>query len=160
MKSIKNNRPSKKSPFTQGYFPLNEAKKYKGSGPIIYRSSWEKKFCLYCERTPAILWWSSESLCIKYFNPLDNKYHSYFPDFIIGTDTGKTWIIEIKPKSQFKKPNLPKRKTKKAMASYKWAYEAWVTNVAKKEAATKLAKTMKDCEFRVITEDFFKMSNK
>jgi len=158
--NIKNNKPSKKSKFLQGYFPLNEATKYKGAGPIIYRSSWEKKFCMYCERTTKIVWWSSESLCIKYFNPLDNKYHKYFPDFILGLDDGKVLIIEVKPKSQLIKPNKPKRKTKKSLKSYKWAYQAWITNMAKKKAAEDYAKRKGRCEFIIITEDFFKVNIK
>ena len=47
--NIKNNKPRKKSKYAQGYFPINECKKYVGYGPIIYRSSWERKFCFYCE---------------------------------------------------------------------------------------------------------------
>ena len=112
MRSIKGNKPSKKSGFVQGYFPILECKKYFGNGPIIYRSSWEKKFCLYCERNPEIIQWSSESLSIKYFNPLDEKYHTYFPDFVVRTADGRTIIVEVKPKAQLKKPNPPKRKTK------------------------------------------------
>ena len=81
-----------------------------GEGPIIYRSSWEKKFCLYCERTPTIEAWWSEPIAIKYFNPIDNKYHKYYPDYIIKLTNGEIYIIEVKPKSQLKKPNIPKRK--------------------------------------------------
>ena len=153
--SIKSNKPSKKSGFVQGYYPINETTKYAGTGPIIYRSSWEKKFCIYCERTPQIVWWTSESLSIKYFHPSDNKYHTYYPDFVIKLDAGNTIIIEIKPKQQLKKPEPPKRKTPKTMESFKWLYQTWVTNMVKKAAAEEFAKA-RGWSYMLVTEDFFK----
>lgn len=155
MKSIKNNRPNKKSGFVQGYFPMNEAKKYTGPGPIIYRSSWERKFCLYCERNSQIDTWSSESIVIKYFNPLSQKYHNYFPDFVVKTREGKIILVEVKPKSQLKKPNPPKRKTIKSQESYKWAYETWLVNQCKKDAAENFCKS-NGWIYQLVTEDFFK----
>ena len=156
MHSIKSNKPSKKSGFIQGYFPINECKKYRGNGPIIYRSSWERKFCLYCERNPEIVSWSSESFSIKYFSLLDNKYHNYFPDYLVSLKNGSVYIVEVKPKAQLLKPEPPKRKTDKSLKSYKWAYETWVTNMCKKSAAEEFAKA-KGWQFLLVTEDFFKV---
>lgn len=153
--SIKSNKPSKKSGFVQGYFPLNEAKKYQGIGPIIYRSSWERKFCLYCERNPMIKMWSSESFCIPYFSPLDNKYHKYYPDFIVHLEDGQTFIVEVKPKIQLQKPEPPKRKTQKSEESYKWLFSEYVKNMCKKSAAEQYA-TSRGWKFMLVTEDFFK----
>lgn len=153
---IKNLKPTSKSGFSQGYFPLNECKKYLGEGPIIYRSSWEKKFCLYCENNPSILNWWSEPLSIKYFNPVDNSYHKYFPDYVIKLVSGETYIIEVKPKAQLQKPLIPKRKTKKSIDSYKWSYEAWYKNGLKKEAAKEYARMRGWSGFIFVTEDFFK----
>jgi hypothetical protein len=155
MQSIKGNKPSKKSAFVQGYFPINECKKYQGSGPIIYRSSWERKFCIYCERNPEITWWSSESLRIKYFSVLDNSYHNYFPDFLIRLKNGNTIIVEIKPKAQLQKPEKPKKITKKSTESFKWAYQTWLINMCKKQAAEEYAKA-NGWEYMIVTEDFFK----
>jgi len=155
MQSIKNNKPTKKSGFLQGYFPINECKKYSGQGPIIYRSSWERKFCLYCERTPEIIMWSSESLSIKYFNPNDNKYHTYFPDYVVRLSNGDTVIVEVKPKAQLQKPSLPKKQTPKSVAAFKWSYNTWVTNMCKKEAAENFAKS-RNWKYMIVTEDFFK----
>lgn len=155
MNSIKNNRPKRNSGFVQGYFPITECKKYQGNGPIIYRSSWERKFCLYCERNPEINWWSSESFSLKYFNPIDNKYHNYFPDFIVNLKDGSTIIVEVKPKSHLKKPEPPKRKTPKALKNFKWLYETWVTNMCKKKAAEELA-AARGWRYMIVTEDFFK----
>ena len=153
--SIKNNRPKRNSGFVQGYFPLNECKKYQGTGPIIFRSSWEKKFCIYCERHPEIKWWSSESFSLKYFNVLDNKYHNYYPDFLVHLNNGSTILVEVKPKAQLIKPEPPKRKTPKGIESYKWLYETWVTNMCKKQAAEELSKA-RGWQYLLVTEDFFK----
>jgi hypothetical protein len=155
MQSIKGNKPSKKSSFIQGYFPLTECKKYQGNGPIIYRSSWERKFCIYCERNPEIIWWSSESLCIRYFNFLDEKYHNYFPDFLIKLRDGNIVIVEIKPKAQLQKPEKPKKMTKKGVESYKWSYQTWITNMCKKQASEEYAKA-RGWQYMIATEDFFK----
>jgi hypothetical protein len=156
MHSIKNNKPSKKSGFIQGYFPIDETRKYLGSGPIIYRSSWERKFCLYCERNPEIVSWSSESFFITYFNPLDNKYHKYFPDYIVTLTNGLVYIVEIKPKAQLLKPEPPKRQTPKSLKSYMWSYQTWVVNMCKKAAADEYAK-IRGWEYLLVTEDFFKV---
>lgn len=155
MHSIKNNKPKRKSGFVQGYFPINECKKYYGQGPIIYRSSWERKFCLYCERTPEIIMWSSESISIKYFNPLDEKYHTYFPDYLVKLRDGTTFIVEVKPKAQLIKPKEPKRLTPKSIKSYKWSFDTWMTNMVKKEAAEAYAKS-RGWKYMIVTEDFFK----
>jgi hypothetical protein len=151
---IKQLKPSKKSGFVQGYFALNECKKYLGTGPVIFRSSWERKFCLYCERNPQIIGWTSESVAIKYFNLVDNKYHTYYPDYLVKLDTGKVLLVEIKPKAQLKKPTEPKRKTPKTVAAYKWAYNTWLMNMSKHQAAVKFAES-RGWEFTFVTEEFF-----
>lgn len=152
--SIKNLKPSKKSGFVQGYFPINECKKYLGTGPVIYRSSWEKKFCIYCERTPEIQYWSSEPISIKYFNLLDNSYHTYYPDYLIKLLNGKTLLVEVKPKAQLQKPSEPKRKTPKSLQSYKWSFDTWLTNMSKMKAAKEFASN-RGWDFLYVTEDFF-----
>jgi hypothetical protein len=155
MKTIKGIKPSKKSGFVQGYFPLIECKKYQGIGPIIYRSSWERKFCIYCERNPEILSWTSENLCIEYFNVNDNQYHNYFPDFLVKLKSGDIIIVEVKPKAQLQKPSLPKINTKKSIDSYKWSYQTWITNMCKKKAAEEYA-SVRGWKYMIVTEDFFK----
>ena len=152
--NIKHLKPSKKSGFVQGYFPINECKKYLGTGPIIYRSAWEKKFCLYCERNPAILSWSSEPVSIKYFSLVDHKYHTYYPDYLVKLTDGKIILAEVKPKAQLQKPQEPKRKTQKALESYKWSYNTWLTNVSKSNAAKEYA-AVRGWDFIFVTESFF-----
>ena len=80
-------------------------KKYKGNANnIICRSSWERRFCHYCDLNENILEWGSEEFYIPYISPIDKRVHRYFPDFIIKVqeNTGqiKTYVIEVKPKRQ------------------------------------------------------------
>ena len=52
MKKLKN--PDKR-PYSGKYKPLNP-QKYKGNvSNIIYRSSWEKRFMIYCDKTRAVM---------------------------------------------------------------------------------------------------------
>jgi len=64
------------------YSPVN-IKKYKGQVPIIVRSSWERMFCQWADMNPNIIEWSSESITIKYFDPVQKKLRRYYPDFLI-----------------------------------------------------------------------------
>ena len=71
------------SKFKQGIFnPVNKDK-YKGSTPILYRSSYEIKFMRWCDHNPAILTWGSESVIVPYQNPLTQRVSRYFFDFNI-----------------------------------------------------------------------------
>ena len=100
------------------YLPTNP-KKYRGNpSRIIYRSLWERKLMVYCDRNEKVLEWGSEEVIIPYLSPWDNKIHRYFPDFYmkVKQNSGgvKKFIIEVKPKYQCKPPaKNPKRKTKK-----------------------------------------------
>ena len=100
------------------YIPTNP-KKYRGNpSQIIYRSLWERKLMVYCDRNEKILEWGSEEVIIPYLSPWDNKLHRYFPDFYIKVKQNsggiKKFIIEVKPKYQCKPPvKNPKRKTNK-----------------------------------------------
>ena len=86
-------------------------KKYKGNpNNIICRSSWERKFCRWCDLNENILAWGSEEFCIPYISPIDGKRHRYFPDFYVKTKNGDKFLVEIKPKRQTKPPKKPKRK--------------------------------------------------
>lgn len=77
--------------------------KYDGNiSRITYRSMWERRFMLYCDRSPKIKKWSSEELHIPYISPKDNKWHNYYPDFVIETYDNRTIVVEIKPHYQKK----------------------------------------------------------
>lgn len=153
--NIKNVKPTPKSGFRQGYYKPHNPEKYIGPGPIIYRSSWERKFCHWCDHNENVVGWVSEPFPIKYFNVLDKKYHNYFPDFyvkMIKDNLFEEYLVEIKPKAQLQKPALPKRKTAKAMANFKYGYETYIRNLCKTDALNKIA-SERNFKIMLLTED-------
>ena len=89
----------------KGLYRPKNYKKYAGDpNSIVYRSLLERKFMVYCDTNPDIISWASEELSIRYYNPLDKKYHSYYPDFIVRTIKGDKILVEIKPSRQTKRP--------------------------------------------------------
>ena len=61
-------KPKKNGRFQQGYINPNSCKKLFESvknQPIIYRSSWEKRFIYWCESNKNVKYWGSECTCIK-----------------------------------------------------------------------------------------------
>ena len=118
---------------------------------IICRSSWERKFCRYCDLNENVISWGSEEFWIPYLSPVDNRVHRYFPDFImkIKENTGaiKTYVVEVKPKKQTVPPKKPKRQTK----SYLYECKTYAVNQAKWKAAVEFCKDHM-IEFKVITE--------
>ena len=100
----------------QGLYRPSNPKKYVGDPTkIVYRSLLERKFMLHCDRNPDIINWASEELSVRYYNPIDKKYHSYYPDFVVKTIKNKKFLIEIKPSRQCKPPKTTKKKTKAFM---------------------------------------------
>ena len=102
--------------YTGRYVPTNP-KKYKGNPTTIYyRSLWERKFMVYCDKNPRILEWGSEEIIIPYLLPTDGKVHRYFPDFYIKVKRAdnkiRKMIIEVKPEKYTKPPKKPKKATK------------------------------------------------
>ena len=132
----------------KGLYKPEYPKKYVGNANmIVYRSLLERRFMRYCDLNPAIKNWASEELPIRYYNPLDKKYHRYFPDFILKTDKGKKMLIEIKPSRQLNRPKPPKKKTKSYMRE---SFE-FIKNQAKWKAATNYAED-NGAVFKIITE--------
>ncbi len=134
------------------YYP-SFPKKYKGDPTnIIYRSLWERKFMVYCDKYEKILEWGSEEIALPYRSPVDNKVHRYFPDFYIKVqeNTGriKRYLIEVKPHKQTQKPKKPKRQTKNYLRE---VYE-YAKNQAKWKAATEFCED-RLWEFKVMTEN-------
>ena len=132
------------------YIPQNP-QKYKGDpSRVVYRSLWERKFMVYCDRKESILQWASEEFHIPYFDPTTRKVRRYFPDFYIkyknvhGQIVEK--VIEVKPAKQCAPPTT-KRRTKKHI------YESleYAKNLAKWKAAEEFCADRK-WEFQVMTE--------
>ncbi len=121
---------------TKGVFKPKNPHKYKGDPTnIIYRSSWELKFMLYCDAHPDILLWSSEEIVIPYLSPIDGRWHRYFPDFLLKKRTKdkkvETDLIEIKPYAQ---TQAPQRKNKADRVYLNEVY-TWGVNTSKWNAA-------------------------
>lgn len=138
--------------FYKGKYKLKNPQKYIGDPTnVIYRSSWELKFLLWCDTNPNIIKFSSEEIVIPYVCPTDNKRHRYFVDFLIKvkdkTGNIKTYLIEIKPSSQTKPPDVPQRKTRR----YIQEVFTWGKNEAKWKAAIEYAKD-RGWEFKILTE--------
>ncbi len=132
----------------KGLFKPTHPKKYVGNtNQIVYRSLLERKFMRYCDLNDDIIYWASEELPIRYFNPLDKKYHRYFPDFVVKTVKDEKYMVEIKPSRQVDKPKTPKRKTK----SYMIESFNYIKNQAKWQAARKYCDDM-NMKFKLITE--------
>ena len=133
------------------YYP-SFPRKYKGDPTnIIYRSLWERKFMVYCDKNQNILEWASEEIAIPYRSPIDNRVHRYFPDFYMKVkETNgkiKNYVIEVKPAKQTNPPVKPKRQTKGYIRE---AYE-----YAKNQAKWKMAKEFcadRQWVFKVVTE--------
>jgi hypothetical protein len=82
--------------------------------------------------------------------------HRYFVDLIamVKSKDGevKTMLVEVKPLCQTLPPNMPKRKTQKALKNYADAILTYEKNQAKWKAAKAWAKE-RDWDFYVITEE-------
>ena len=135
------------------YFPTNP-KKYRGNpNQIIYRSLWERKVMVYCDKNDAIIEWGSDEVIVPYLSPMDGKIHRYFPDFYMkvrqADGSTKKFIIEVKPKSQCKQPvKNPKRRTTKWFNEVK----TFAINQAKWKSAREFCED-KGMEFKIFTED-------
>ena len=136
----------------KGKYKPSFPEKYRGDPTnIIYRSLWERKFCVYCDTNEKILEWSSEEKCIPYRSPIDGRIHRYFPDFLIKVKEAngsiKKYMIEIKPSKQTVPPQKPQRQTKKYISE---VYE-YAKNQSKWEAAKDWCAD-RGYEFKIITE--------
>lgn len=126
--------------------------KYKGDpNNIICRSSWERRFCNWCDLNESIISWGSEEFFIPYHNPEKGRVCRYFPDFIIKVkeQSGqiKTYVVEVKPKKQ----TLPPKQKSRVTKSYLNECRTYAVNQAKWKAAKEWCAD-RMIEFIVITE--------
>lgn len=138
--------------YTGRFIPKNP-QKYNGDHKnIIYRSSWECRMMDWFDKNPDVISWSSEELVIPYFSPVDNRWHRYFPDFLVKIKTKKgqtkTMLVEVKPKKQTLPPVQKKRITKQ----YIQEVATWGVNQAKWKHAQEYCLD-RGWDFIVVTED-------
>ena len=138
--------------FSQGFYNPVNPDKYIGELPIRCLSSWERKVCQMFDMNQNVLQWSSESIPIKYINPIKSaqKGHTvvstYYPDYtVVYIDKfGKQHreIVEVKPLRQ---SFMEAAKSKKEKLDV-------ILNTAKWQAARAIAER-NGYKFRVITEN-------
>lgn len=136
----------------KGRFVPKNPKKYNGDPTnIIFRSLWERKVMKWLDENSNILEWQSEEIAIPYISPVDNRYHRYFPDFLVKArmpdGSTKTLMLEVKPAAQTKEPKKPKKQTKR----YITEVMTWGVNTRKWEAAKEYCAD-RGWDFRLITE--------
>jgi len=156
MPDIKKIKPN--GDYKSGLYVAQNPDKYIGDvHNIICRSSWEFRFCRYCDNNEKILKWSSEPISIPYYNPLDKKEHQYNVDFYMQVlkDDGQTqdWIIEVKTEKNFKRQIIEGNSTLKKLKSYNHKMQIWITNQAKFKAAQRWADA-RGYKFGVVDENF------
>jgi hypothetical protein len=127
------------------YFPKNPEKFL---GTCVYcRSSYEKKFAMFCDLHTEVTQWSNESIAIKYFDPVKKKMRKYYPDFVIKLNN-ETWVVEIKPYAQTQQPRTTAKKKRHAMLKENLIYSQ---NLAKWSAAIAYCDKL-GIKFKIITE--------
>lgn len=136
-----------------GIFKPKNPEKYSGDATnIIWRSTWECRVMTWLDNNPNVINWASEELIVPYISPVDNRWHRYFPDFLVkvrGKDgKSKILMLEVKPKKQSEPPKLQKRVTKR----YITEVTTWGVNQAKWKAAQEYCLD-RGWEFKVITEE-------
>jgi hypothetical protein len=138
--------------YVQGKFTPKNSLKYKGTYPIIFRSSMELKAMRWLDNNPNVLKWTSETIIIPYTSPVDNRMHRYFTDLScemkMKDGSIKKLIIEVKPEKQTCPPVESPRKKRKTILYERYNY---AINCAKWEAAKQWAKN-KGYTFLVLTE--------
>jgi hypothetical protein len=138
--------------FLQGVFKPTHPEKYKGSLPIIYRSSLELKVMRWLDNNANVTLWGSESVVIPYQSPIDKRLHRYFVDLVANLKDKdgniKKLLIEIKPFKQTIQPIFSSTKKAKTIV---YEQTQWVTNQAKWQAAEAWSKT-KGYKFIILTE--------
>ena len=159
-----------------GRFRPSYPGKYKGDPTnIIYRSLWERKLMVWCDKNENVIEWGSEEIIIPYVSPIDNnsviewgseeiiipylspwdgRIHRYFPDFYIKgrTSSGTTkYIVEVKPKAQTLPPKKG-RKTKRLLTEI----ATYGVNQAKWKAAREYCADRK-MKFMILTEKELKV---
>lgn len=139
-----------------GKFRPRNIEKYKGNADkITYRSSWEAWLMKWCDQSPAVVSWSSETVIIPYFSNADGKRRRYFMDFYVKMKTGEVFLFEVKPEKETRPPVMASTNTAKAKRNFASEMYTWQVNRDKWIAANKLC-VEKGWQFKIITEKTLK----
>lgn len=141
----------------QGFYNPTNKEKYIGDKEvIIYRSSWELKFLMFCDRSARVVRYSSEPIGIPYYNTMDHKIHKYYIDFYVEMQNENDvmkWLIEVKPIKFIQMPKRPKLETLKTLERYTKEVKRYMINHMKFDAAKNYAKE-NGMTFGIVTENF------
>ena len=125
-------QPNKQTVYHQGYYKIQNPHKYLGNpSEIVYRSSWEYKFMIWCDLNSGVLKWCSEMYRIPYVD-FKGKQRTYIPDFYIETQgEGKVnrFLVEIKPEQETRQPEIPKGNiSKNKLKGIEYQCAVWIKN--------------------------------
>lgn len=149
----------KRASYRQGIYKLRNPEKYlldTKKYPVVYRSSWEKRFFEFMDNNPNVLTWAAEPFYIEYMKPYITKTGKqavrkakYYPDVFVEyrNKSGeiKREVIEIKPYKQTRKTRA-KKATRRLQEEY-----TYQVNMAKWAAARKWCES-RNLEFKIMTE--------
>lgn len=134
--------------YYQGKFTPTNPDKYSGDlNNIVYRSRWEKLVFKWLDRQPHVAKWVSEEVVVPYICETDSRPHRYFVDVAFTTTDGTTYLVEIKPERETKKP--VKKGKKKAVQLREGL--TYIKNQSKWKAAAQYAK-QNGAKFEIWTE--------
>lgn len=135
-----------------GKYIVMHPEKYEGDpSKVFYRSLWERQVFKWCESNSDVVSWNSEETVIPYRCATDRKIHRYFVDLKVVLKSGKTLLVEIKPKKETTPPTKPARQTKK----YLTEALTFIKNQSKWEAANEYCMS-RGWQFVIWTEDTLK----
>lgn len=151
--------PNQQTRFHQGFYKIQNPIKYIGNPvDIVYRSSWEYKFMVYCDLNPGVLKWGSEVFKISY-NDRMGKGHMYIPDFYLETANKDVdgfmnkFLVEVKPEKEIREPIVPSGDiSEKKLKSLEYEIQAWQKNKYKWVYAMEWCKN-RDIKFWLVTEE-------
>ena len=169
---MKKQKPNKSEKYHQGRYDVINKEKYIGDYTrVIFRSSWEFKFCYFLDTNERIRRWACEYIVIPY-QDLKGKFHRYNTDFYIevygsqDSNSLKKIVIEVKPYKEYH-PDfirynedgsvsvLPlKSNTLKALKSRDYQINTYKKNRLKWEQAKEFCRK-NGMEFHVLTEKYF-----
>jgi hypothetical protein len=142
--------------YIQGIFHPKNPNKYKGTLPVIYRSSLELLSFRYLDNSQNVITWGSESVVVPYQSPKDGRLHRYFVDLVaeikMKDSSTRKVLIEVKPEKQTKPPTITNRKKQSTILYEKYNY---AINCAKWDAARKYAEK-KGYLFLIFNENHLK----
>ncbi len=134
------------------YTPLNEEKWKGDKNNIVFRSALEYKIFRHLETLENVKAIYSEEIVVPYLNPIDGKWHRYYPDLLVKVvnknGEEQVYLIEIKPSNEV----IPPKKTKRMKES---TYLKQVLEYTKNQAKWEYAKKFCDergWKFIILTE--------